>query len=160
QAFSAHGINLHWIAPPGPIVWHKVVTRDPSPTAACAGADFVTTLALRESAFASIASQIGAHQQHPAYHYLVFAHNATTPDNNNDSANCPLATECGGLPDPTSTGSADIFGDDIIVAPGYYVDNGIPFGIEAWAGTTLHEIGHNLGLEHGSLAAPAPQTCL
>src|SRR5262249_37424921 len=34
-------------------------------------------------------------------------------------------------------------------------DIGFTDGVERWAGTTLHEIGHNLGLEHGSLADPA-----
>jgi hypothetical protein len=42
----------------------------------------------------------------------------------------------------------------------YEVDLGIPIGIESWAGTTMHELGHNFGLEHGSLADPAtPQRC-
>jgi len=46
------------------------------------------------------------------------------------------------------------------VAFGADLDQGFTLGIERIAGTTMHEIGHNFGLKHGSLAAPAPQTCL
>lgn len=47
------------------------------------------------------------------------------------------------------------------MAFGADVDQGfLPIGIERWAGTFMHELGHNFGLKHGSLAAPAPQTCL
>jgi hypothetical protein len=159
QAFAAHGIALHWIAPAGSIAERQVTTRDSAATAACAGADFVTMKTLRAAAFAPIAAALGPNLQHPAYHYLVFAHNATLPDTALDGSACPIDPECGGHPDPTNSGSSDIGGDDVIVAFGYYVDSGFPIGIETWAGTILHELGHNLGLKHGSLAAAAPQTC-
>jgi hypothetical protein len=171
QAFAAHNINLHWIAPPPASIScpsgfcfstpeHQVATRDSAPSGSCAGADFVTMQTLRSNAFGAVGPLLGPNFQHPAYHYLVFAHNATLPDTALDGSACPIDAECGGHPDPTSSGSSDVFGDDIIVAFGYNIDLGIPVGIETFAGTTLHEIGHNLGLKHGSLAAPAPQTCL
>jgi hypothetical protein len=48
----------------------------------------------------------------------------------------------------------------MIVAFGADLDQGLTLGVERIAGTTMHELGHNLGLEHGSLADVAPQTCL
>jgi hypothetical protein len=155
-AYAKHGISLHWIAPAGPITEHQVTTRDAAPTAACVGADFVTMHTLRAAAFAPIASALGPTLAHPAYHYLVFGHNSTLPDTALDGNACPIDPECGAHPDPTNSGSSDITGDDIIVALGYNIDLSIPIGIETFAGTTLHEIGHNMGLKHGSLAAPAP----
>jgi hypothetical protein len=159
SAFNAHGIHVHFIAPSGSIAEHLVTTRDPAPTSACAGSDFVTMRTLRSVAFAPLASVIGATFQHPAYHYLVFAHNATLPDTALNGNACPIDPECGAHPDPTSSGSSDVQGDDVIVSLGYDIDLGIPIGIETFAGTTMHELGHNLGLKHGSLAAPAPETC-
>jgi hypothetical protein len=171
QAFTQAGFALHWVTPTGyvkgdvnctsgAIPEHLVTTRDPKPTAACAGPDFVTTHQLREAAFGSTSFGLGPHLKHPAYHYLVFAHSATLPDTAVDGSACPADPECGAHPDPTSSGSSDVYGDDIIVAMGYNVDLAIPVGIETLAGTTLHELGHNLGLKHGSLGAAAPQTCL
>jgi hypothetical protein len=158
QAFAAHNIALHWLAPAGSIPEHRVATLDPAPTTACAGTDFVTMLDLRAQAFAPYASALGPALQHPAYHYLVFAHNATLPDTG-DGSLCPADAECVAFPDPFESGSSDIVGDDIIVAFGADIDQGYVVGVERSAGTTLHEIGHNLGLKHGSLAAAAPQTC-
>src|SRR5262249_8642438 len=80
QAFAAQGIALHWVAPGGPITEHQVATRDSAPTLSCAGSDFVTVHDLRAAAFAVDASALGPSLRHPAYHYLVFAHNATMPD--------------------------------------------------------------------------------
>src|SRR5208283_2046693 len=61
--------------------------------------------------------------------------------------------------DPTSTGVSELPGGSFIVAFGYSVDLGFSVGIETQAGTFMHELGHNFGLKHGSLAAPAPQSC-
>jgi hypothetical protein len=157
-AFAAHGIALHWIAPITSIAEHQVTTRDPRPTAACAGADVVTMQMLRANAFAPIAARLGAGVAHPAYHYVVFAHNAVMPDTG-ISANCPVDPECAAYPDPLASGNSDVFGDDVIVAFGADIDQGFAVGIERFAGTTMHELGHNLGLKHGSLAEPT-QTCL
>jgi hypothetical protein len=159
EAFAAHDIALHWIAPAGSIAEHLVTTRDSDANASCAGSDFVTMKTLRAAAFAPVTASLGPALQHPAYHYLVFAHNVTLPDTALDGRACPIDPECGGHPDPTASGSADVVGDDAIVGLGYWVDSGFTIGIETWAGTIMHELGHNLGLKHGSLAAPAPQTC-
>jgi hypothetical protein len=159
-AFASHGIALHWLAPSGSIAEHQVTTRDPHPTAACAGTDVVTMQMLRASAFAPIASQLDTSVAHPAYHYMVFAHNAVLPDTGVGS-NCPADPMCGpaAFPNPLALGDADVFGDDAIVAFGADLDQGFVVSIEEFAGRTMHELGHNLGLVHGSLASPS-QTCL
>src|SRR5262249_42652127 len=77
-----------------------------------------------------------------------------------DGASCPQDHECLAYPDPTSSGSSELPGSSFIVAFGYDVDVGNSIGIETWAGTFMHELRHNFGLKHGSLAAPAPQTCI
>jgi hypothetical protein len=140
QAFASHGVRLHIDPLHDAIPEVQVTTLDPAPSVACAGPSFVTMQTLRQQYFGN---------RKWAYHYAVFAHNATTPDNNLDYTHCPFVD--GGLPDPTSSGSSQLPGDSAIVAFGYDVDNGIPIGIEAWAGTFMHELGHNFGLRHGSL---------
>jgi hypothetical protein len=170
-AFSRHSINLHWIAPdparvscPGGFCMstaeHQVATRDATPKMACTGADVVTTLSLRQTAFAPLGAAIAPHYGHPAYHYLLFAHNAVLPDTAVDGTLCDVDAECGAHPDPTNSGSSDIYGDDIIVALGYNVDLLGGYGAETEAGTTLHEIGHNFGLMHGSNAIAGLNACL
>ena len=44
---------------------------------------------------------------------------------------------------------------------GSAVDGGLQIPIEIWASTMMHELGHNFGLVHGSLADPgnASQEC-
>jgi hypothetical protein len=156
-----NNVNVHFIPAAGNmgIPEHQVVTRNAAAVQGCAGNDFVTTQQLRAAAIGNLGGALDNHYKHPAYHYMVFAHNAELPDTALDGNACPIDPECGAHPDPTNSGSSDIYGDDIIVAFGYNVDLGIPVGIETWAGTTMHEIGHNLGLKHGSLAAPAPSAC-
>jgi hypothetical protein len=149
-AYAAHGIALHYVAPAGSIPYHEVVTLDPAPTTACAGSDFVTMAQLR-------AQNLGNLKW--AYHYQVFAHNATLPDTGNGSA-CPQDPECVAGPDPLGSGQSELPGYNGIVAFGADVDQGFTVGIERFAGTTMHELGHNFGLKHGSLGAPAPQTCI
>src|SRR5262249_2867930 len=81
-----------------------------------------------------------------------------------DGSACPIDPECGAPPDPNSSGAAELPGSSFIVALGTFSDNtGIDFssiGVETFASLFMHELGHNFGLKHGSLAAPAPQTCL
>src|SRR5206468_1079229 len=116
-----------------------VVTLDSAPNAACAGPSFATMKSLRDAHLGVLG---------PAYHYMVFAHHATCADTLHCNA-CPSDPTCGGKPDPTSTGSADLPGDDVIIAFGAQVDAAVPIGIELWASTIMHELGHNLGLKHG-----------
>ena len=140
QAFAAHGVRLHWLAPAEGIPEHVVTTLDPAPKRRCAGNDYTTMEMLRAARLSN---------RKPAYHYLVFAHRATCPDAEHCTA-CPADPECGGRPDAIATGSADLPGDDVIVSTGAYFDGGTQLGIETLASTILHEIGHNLGLKHGA----------
>ena len=151
QAYEAHGIALHIDPVHDAIPEVQVTTLDPAPTLACAGPSFVTMQTLRQQYFGN---------RKWAYHYGVFAHNSTLPDTAADGSSCPVDPECLGHPDPTGTGRAEVPGSSFIVSLGYLFDSGLPVGIESLAGTFMHELGHNFGLKHGSLAAPAPQTCL
>jgi len=150
--FAAHGITLHVMAPTAGIPEHQVTTLDPNATAACAGNDFITTQQLRSQYFGNL---------RPAYHYIIFAHDSTTPNSGTLVRNCPQDALCHAYPTAGATGGADLLGDDAIISFGGYVDGGLQIPIEIWASTMMHELGHNFGLMHGSLADPgnASQEC-
>jgi hypothetical protein len=152
DSFAAHGVALHIDPQHDAIPEVLVTTLDPDPTIACAGTDFVTIQTLRNN-------HLGNRKW--AYHYGIFAHNAVLPDTAPNGNACPIDPECLGHPDPTASGSSEVPGDSFIVALGNDVDNGFRIGVETWAGTFMHELGHNFGLKHGSLAAPTTlQSCL
>ena len=151
DAFASHGVNLHIDPQHDAIPEVQVTTLDSDPTLACAGPNFVTVKTLRQRYFGN---------RKWAYHYCVFAHNAVLPDTALDGRNCPADRECAGFFDPLGSGVSEMPGSSFIVAFGADVDQGFTIGIETWAGTFMHELGHNLGLKHGSLAAPAPQSCI
>jgi hypothetical protein len=139
-AFAAHNINLHFIAPNAGITETVAVTLNSAPTQACAGPSVSTMRQLRAANFGNL---------QPAYHYMVFAHNATCTDTSHCSM-CPIDPESGGTPDPTATGVADLGfapdvlgGDDVIIAMANVA------GIENQASAIMHELGHNFGLQHG-----------
>src|SRR5262249_35372900 len=127
-----------------------VTTLDSNPTAPCAGDDVITMRTLRQQHFGN---------RKWAYHYAVFGHNAVLPDTG-DGSKCPQDPECLAYPDPLSSGSSELPGSNFIVAFGADVGEAFNIGIETIAGTFMHELGHNFGLKHGSLAAPGPQTCM
>jgi hypothetical protein len=141
--FAAHGIALHVLAPAAGIPEHQVTTLDPNATPDCAGDDFVTTQQLRAENFGNL---------RPAYHYMVFAHDSTTPNDGSLAAACPHDPLCGVGPTGGASGVADVPGDDAVVSFGLSANNGWPVPIEAWADAMMHELGHNFGLVHGSLA--------
>jgi hypothetical protein len=146
RAFALHGVALHFVAPAGPIAEHVVTTLDPAATSACAGDDFVTTDALRAQNMGNLGL---------AYHYMVFAHRATTPDLQHQPA-CPTDPLCPSAhPGVGATGSADLPGDDAIVSFGAQFDNANPPEPFFVATTTMHELGHNFGLKHGG-----PDACV
>ena len=151
--FAAHGITLHVLAPTASIPEHQVTTLDPNAQPACAGTDFITTQQLRSQYFGNL---------RPAYHYMIFAHDSTTPHNGTLVPACPTDALCGAKPSAGATGASDVLGDDSIVSFGAYVDAPQQIGIELWASTMMHELGHNFGLVHGSLADPgnAAQECM
>jgi len=73
------------------------------------------------------------------FHYCVLAHNASE--------------EWG-----STSGQGEVFGNDFMVTLGSWPDgNGHPGGsVSDQVGTFLHELGHNLGLQHGG-AQPLPE---
>jgi hypothetical protein len=154
QAFAAQGITLHWIAPTGSIAHHQVTTLDSNAASSCAGTDFVTTSSLRASSLCGAGHPCLSGALNPAYHYMMFVHDSTTPGDGTLAANCPIDALCGGHPLATATGVADIGGDDAVISFGHNVDSGVAIGIELWSSTIMHELGHNFGLVHGSLAHP------
>jgi len=143
--FAAHGIVLHVLAPAAGIPWHQVTTLDPNATADCAGTDFITTQQLREQYFGNLRY---------AYHYMVFADDSTTPRSGALVSNCPNDALCGVKPTAGASGVSDLPGDNSIISFGAEIDGGTQVGIEFWASTMMHELGHNLGLVDGSLADP------
>jgi predicted DsbA family dithiol-disulfide isomerase len=151
--FAAHGITLHVLAPASAIPEHHVTTLDPNATSACAGNDFITMQQLRTQYLGNLRY---------AYHYMVFAHDSTTPHDGSLVAACPVDALCGSRPTAGATGVADLPGGAAIISFGAYVDSNTQIGIELWASTMMHELGHNFGLVHGSLADPgnAAQECL
>ncbi|HXG21623.1 MAG TPA: hypothetical protein VNN62_21425 [Methylomirabilota bacterium] len=76
----------------------------------------------------------------PYYHYCILAHDASE--------------EMG-----SASGQAEIFGNDFMVTLGGWPgETGLPVGtVKDQIGTFLHELGHNLGLEHGGGRFLAPE---
>jgi hypothetical protein len=141
--FAAHGIALHVMPPSSGIPEHKVTTLDSGAHPACAGNDFITMQQLRAQYFSNL---------QPAYHYMVFAHDVETPNSGVLVGGCKEDALCHALPSAGATGNSEILGDDSIVSFGRYTDSNTQIGIELWASTMMHELGHNFGLVHGSLA--------
>jgi len=172
DAFAAHGVNLH-IDPQHNAICEnagdtgcitvgtgaKVVTlgapgsglTDP----ACAGPSAVSLAELR-------AAIPYLDQIKPAYHYMVFAHYASIPTGGgpwscpSDPENPACASIVSQPPEPGNLGTAEVGGNDAIVATQPFVDSGSAGSIasmplEWWAGLGMHELGHNLGLLHGGL---------
>jgi hypothetical protein len=143
--FANHGIALHVMAPTSGIPEHVVTTLDTNPQAACAGSDYVTSQQLRAQYFGNL---------RPAYHYMIFAHDSTTPNDASLAAHCLNDALCDAKPTAGASGIAEVFGDDSIISFGSWVDNAEAVPIELWSSAMMHELGHNLGLGHGSLADP------
>jgi FG-GAP-like repeat len=143
KAFAAHSISLHFVSG-GPVQETVVTTLDPAPAAACAGASVTTVQDLKKLP--------GFGPRNPAFHYMIFAHRAATPDAGHRGA-CPVDPTCGGTPDPDATGLADLPGDDLIVSFGALFDANTPPEPYLQASTIMHELGHNLGLKHGGFDA-------
>jgi hypothetical protein len=157
DAFAANGVNLH-IDPVHNAIDEttaKVVTVANPTTAACTGPSAINMAQLRQT---YLSPNLGL-----AYHYMVFGHYATcdpSVDPNTGQPYCsacpndPENPACGAIasqkPQPDNLGTAEVYGDDAIVATQAFTDAGLlPIPLESWAGLAMHEFGHNLGLEHG-----------
>src|SRR5262245_30408725 len=157
DAFRKHGVALHIDPQHNAIPEHQVVVLDVpgSPFTSmdpnCAGSDAVSFTALKSQYF------------HPrwdlGWHYAIFCHFHTT-DSQSHANNCPADPLTGAKPDPTSVGFAALPGRDFVVAmanlEGCWTDleTGLPLPCPSAydpmvAATFMHELGHNLGLQHG-----------
>lgn len=94
--------------------------------------------------YAGVAASFGAlknkyydHAGVPGWHYCIFGHQYE------------WVHPGGGYFDSTSSGLAELLGDDFIVSLGAFDFNGVPGGSPfSRAATLAHEFGHNLGLTH------------
>jgi hypothetical protein len=139
NAFATHGIKLHIDPNHTAIPEIKVVTVGFQPFPACSGPDAISIGDLRSAYLGS---------QHPGEHYAVFGHRASCPDAAH-CLSCPKDWESGVTPSPTSTGSAELPGENFVVTLGVFFDAGEPIGVETESGAFMHELGHNFGLKHG-----------
>lgn len=155
RSFRSHGVTLHVDPRHNVIPYHEVVIPDWNPawqhvSASCTGTDAVGFAALKAAYFTPP-------DNHP-WHYAIFVHNAQVPDTGDGSA-CPVDPICGAYPDPLGSGVSELPGVNFMVAFGADVDQGFSISLGRWAGTFMHELGHNFGLMHGGIY-DYPQRCL
>jgi len=140
DAFARQGFALHAV-PGGQLRHQAVITFGPMDTA-CTGNDAVNVYDLKAQNFDP--------RRAIAYHYAVFGHYLTC-DSLEHCARCPLET---GHPAIFgASGRAEFRGDDFVVTTGAFFDFGLSPGIENEAGLLMHELGHNLGLQHAGNAS-------
>jgi hypothetical protein len=133
DAFDRQGIALH--VERGEALPHStVVTFDPV-VPACAGDDAVYFFDVKAAHFDPV--------RRPVYHYAVFGHYVTCDSVEHCSNGCGTRVNPFGL-----AGKAELLGNDFIVSFGVYFDFGTVPSVETEAGTTMHELGHNLWLRH------------
>jgi hypothetical protein len=111
---------------------------------ACADTGAVSFYALKTANFPTYLA--------PAYHYAVFVHYNTCDQDGtgaNQCGSCPTNPKTGLPPAFATTGLAEEPGNDFMVSFGNYVECGQPITDIMYAGTFMHELGHNLGLHHG-----------
>jgi hypothetical protein len=132
DAFEGQGVSVHVDPTPTAIPESAVVTFDPI-VPACAGDDAVNFYDLK-----SVYSDPG---RRLAYHYVVFGH-YNTCDSGGHCSLCQPSVAFGG------GGRAERPGNDLIVSLGAFLDIGLTPGIENEAAVLMHELGHNLALQH------------
>ncbi len=149
----AHGINLHIDPVHHALTSHTRVLSYGPPVAGCAADDALTMAMPRRAAdfytYKTNPAFFDKARRQGAFHYAIFAHDYAC----DSTTNC-MSTFCSsaGNPDFRASGNSEYIGDDIMIAfGGRYDQTGgqAPPTIINQAATILHELGHNLGLDHG-----------
>jgi uncharacterized protein YqgV (UPF0045/DUF77 family) len=157
DAFKAHGVTLHidpqHTAIPAQAVivpdWQSGYASRPGfDDPSCTGPDAVLFSDLKARYFQP-------NSNHP-WHYAILGEHVFT-DNAVDANNCPVTEENGDAPPlPNMTGDSQLgivdvtggFGYDFVITLGVFRAAGV-LTDRMVAGTFMHELGHNLGLQHG-----------
>jgi hypothetical protein len=123
------------------------------PVAGCAADDALTMAMPRRAAdfysYKTNPAFFDKAKRQGAFHYMIFAHEYAC----DSTTNC-ASTFCSsaGNPDWRASGNSEYIGDDLIIAFGGRYDQtggAAPPTVINQAATILHELGHNLGLDHG-----------
>ena len=158
QAFAARGVRLHLVK--GHALPHSNVISYGPPIAACiaetstqsfSGSTAVDFYALKTANLSATynGQTFTEEQLFPFMHYAIFAHHHTC-DSVVDCAQAACRNpDTGRNPRFGETGLAEQPGNDIIVSMGQFRDANIAPRLLTEAGTFMHELGHNLGLDHG-----------
>ncbi|MEO8705575.1 MAG: hypothetical protein ABI867_36430 [Kofleriaceae bacterium] len=137
-AFAARNIDLVIDPSAERLVETAVITFEDGLPASCTGPSVSSFAALKASHFDPRRANL--------YHYAVFGHRVTCPDD--------LACSTCSLPETAhfgAYGAAERTGNDLIVSMAllYFDALAIPRTLENEAGAFMHLLGHNLGLQHG-----------
>jgi protein-disulfide isomerase len=173
--FARHGITLYIDPVHRPVPHAQVVTFSPpgsgGATAACAGADVISgnigpgqlAVSFSDIKYRPDSDFALEPLRKSIYHYAVLSHaNTCLTDAPGAPGSCPACpsppSPFGGIPTAGSSGIAESPGNDFIVSLGPTINDGAalnnPF-LEG--GVFMHELGHNLGLQHAG-DVPLPQS--
>jgi hypothetical protein len=150
--FAAHGINLH-VSPEHHALPHSKVISFGAPQDGCATPAGHVGDVGRAVDFYSLkpSDLLTGGRQRPFVHYGVFGH-LHTCDSASDCNACTPNPDTGVKPKFREGGLSEIVGNDMILAYGATIDAGagriVPSDL-LMAATFMHELGHNLGLDHG-----------
>jgi hypothetical protein len=152
--FDLHGITLH-ISPVHRVLPHsKVITFGPPRDGCAAPAGHLGDVG-RAVDFYSLkpAETLAGGRERPFIHYVVFGHLHTCDSAAHCNNACPPNPDTGALPKFRESGLSEIVGNDMIVTYGATYDGNAGKRVVLpdilLAGTFMHELGHNLGLDHG-----------
>jgi hypothetical protein len=173
--FAKHGITLyidptHRAVPHAQVItWSRPGDGTSGATAACAGANVVAgnigpgqfAVSFDDVKYRPGSDFTREPLRKDIYHYTVLSHAHTCLTDQigvpGSCKSCPADRSTpAGFPFATSTGTAELPGNDFIVALGSVLnDGGQPTNPFLEGGVFMHELGHNLGLHHaGDVAVP------